>query len=159
MGRAISSLWSSGMIAFERHWNCNEGCVHNVAHRKTKLSIKDMLAGYRQRIIEAFGRWLHLIPFGRLPPSELAHHPLTDAAVEALKSESCFDEAVEVTVELIYATSDNGNPGADAAVLVNRIVPEVTCSSYSWSTGPDLRCLTFIVIQSTNEKSFLSRAS
>ena len=80
-------------------------------------------------MLKAFTAWLKLNPeLAGLPDAALAGHPLVLLSLAALQSAELFDDAVDATAELIYATGlmmHHAQPPSRYMPLVQELVHTV----------------------------------
>ncbi len=80
-------------------------------------------------MLKAFTAWLKLNPeLAGLPDAALAGHPLVLLSLAALQSTDLFDDAVDATAELIYATGlmmHHAQPPSRYMPLVQELVHTV----------------------------------
>lgn len=77
-------------------------------------------------MLSAFAAWLRLSSGAGLDGVALAHHPLTKAAMEGLKSVDTFEDASDAVCELVMCTASRGQPEPQMMPLVQLLVPAVS---------------------------------
>ena len=79
----------------------------------------------REYTLEAFGAWIWMSGGYGFNGTELASHPLTDAALHGLHDVTTFVTAAQCLSELVWVTSYQGAPDESMMPLAQKIIPEI----------------------------------